>query len=182
MAINVNVVPKPLIPIFTSGQIIKLWNFQDEFGSGLALFNALRRAYPNNQNPPLPNDYYVSLISWLQSFLSATKSAANYLNSDPVSVDESVLPKNFYVKRPEDSNCGFQIRGSFGYVGSQSQAFGTLVQHKWFSDISDLGAIRNVFQEDALAALNNMSGSNKKKQTYDLVSNSFRFEGAVRLC
>jgi aldehyde:ferredoxin oxidoreductase len=75
-------------------------------------------------------------------------------------------------------------------LGQKAETFTTsvkgygqnLTMNMWFSDIADLGAIRDVFQQTASETLSNMSGSAKSGQTYSLDTTSLRFQNAVRLC
>jgi len=182
MAINVNVVPKPLIPLFQAGGILKLWALQEEFGSGLALYNAIRRAFPFEGG--YDYSYYQSLVSWVQQFLSASSSAADYLNNIGANgvVDPSVLPKNFYLRRPEGSNCGYVLQSSWQTLNPATGDVHEMVGHNWFSDITDLGAVRDTIINQINSILPAVSSSAKANQVYQLVEGSLSFTGAVRIC
>jgi hypothetical protein len=182
MALPQDIVPRPLIPFFQAGVMKQLLNIADEFGTGLSLFNAIRRAWP--RDPGLDTQTYNQLIGWISTFVGRSLAAGDYIDSlaGSGSIDPSVIPKNFYLRRPAGVMCNYFVHATYQ---TRDTELGTKFDNEgyFFVDVpSDKkGLVTDVINRIE-SELEIIAATNNRDEIYQIVPKSISFKAAVRLC
>jgi hypothetical protein len=175
-------VPKPLIPFFRAGGMSHLWNIAEQYGTGLPFFNAIAKLYPRDKSVPI--DFYRDLTSWLSRFAKeslAGGSIINELKSNDL-IDPNVLPKNFYLKRPDYQMCNhyfnvtYEVENSWLPGGPQRRAF------HFESELTTKGALYESIAESLQRTMDLASIAKNRDLQYQLKVGSIQVEAGVRLC
>lgn len=182
MALNPLAVPKALLPFFKGGGIKNLLDAAQQVGTGLPLINALRRMYPNK--PGVPNDFYQQLLGWLNNFardsIGAGRAISNLSPSD--NIDPSVMPQNFFLRRPDFQMCNHYFRTEWTTIDRTSGASKTFSAGLWVSDLTTLKGTLDDLQGQIQDIVDAMSADARSGHLYRLDPTTVKIFAAVRLC
>ena len=177
-----NVVPKPLIPLFRGGGIKQILDFAEKFGTGLAFINNLGRVFP--RDPSVPFWYYQQLTSWISNFAKQALAAGDYLNSLSLGtqIDPNVLPRNFYLKRPDYQMCNNFLRVSYTSINPSTGTEYSVQRGFWINELSDMGTLKRELMSRIQNELDIVSVSAHSQRKYKIKQDSIEVTAAVRLC
>lgn len=182
MALNPSVVPNLLIPFFQSGVMKQLLNIADKFGTGLNLFNALRKAWP--RDPNLSGDTYNQLLGWITTFTGRAIQGGAYINNlaSTGNIDPNMIPCNSYLRKPSDNLGNFFVQVTYTTVDSESgrdfDRGGYIFVDAPDTKGSLLSEIRSRINEE----LDYVAATNNRDLRYRIKRNSIKVEAAVRMC
>lgn len=181
-SLPLSAVPKPLIPLFRGGGIKQIIDFAQQFGTGLSFINNLSRVFP--RDPSVPFWYYQQLTSWLSQFAKQSLAAGDYLNSlaKGTPIDPSVLPKNFYLKRPDYQMCNNWLRVSYTSINPDTGTEYHVQRGFWINELSDMGTLRKELTGRIQNELDIVSVSAGSDNRYKVKRDSVSIQAAVRLC
>lgn len=182
MPLPQDIVPKLLIPFFQNGVMKQLLDIASNFGTGLNLFNALRRAWP--RDPALDVATYNQLIGWIATFTGRSLRAGAYISqlkpSSPI--DTSLIPKNFYLRRPPNSLCNLFVKVHYF---TQDTEEGSLFENEGnlFIDLpQDVQGILDQVQARINNDLHNIAATNQRDKLYQIIPGSIQIQAIVRTC
>lgn len=182
MALPDNIVPKLLIPFFQSGVMRQLIDIAENSGTGLNLFNAIRKAWP--RDPSLPADVYNQLVGWISRFTGRSMKAGQYLNGleNNLPIDTSVIPKNFYLRRPNSTMCNWYVQASYYTMDSERGTFYENQAAYFIDEQQTKAGVLDAISERIQSDLENIAGTNRRDKTYLIVRPSINLNSIVRLC
>jgi hypothetical protein len=182
VALPVNIVPKPLIPFFKGGGFKVLMDLAEKYGPGLQLINAIMRMFP--RDPSVPYDFYQQLTSWLNAFAREALEAGDYLNSLSARglIDPSVLPKNFYLRRPDSTLCNYFFKVAYDTINTETGATYSVTRGFWQPDIGTAGFLKRSAIASIQEQLSAISSSVNAPGKYRVSPDSLQFLSAVRTC
>lgn len=160
----------------------QLLDIADEFGTGLSLFNALRRAWP--RDPGLDTGTYQSLLGWVTSFIGRSLKAGSTLNglSQDAIIDNSLIPVNNYLRHSFDNPCNTFVRVHYYSTDNET---GDLFENVGNFFIEQQGT-KQGFLQAVTARINNdlsyIAASNNRDQMYQIVPGSISIQAAVNVC
>lgn len=160
----------------------ELLDIAENYGTGLSLFNALRRAYP--RDPGLDSGTYNQLIGWLTTFIGRAIKGGSYVNSlaDIAVIDNTAIPKNYYLRKPDNIICPVFIAATYWTMDTET---GSLFQNQGYFFIDQQVNRAGVFA--AIEARINqelayVAASNNRDKMYQIVPQSIQITAAVRTC
>lgn len=182
MPLPTNIVPKPLIPLFRGGGIKQLLDFAAEFGTGLAFINQLSRFFP--RDPSVPYWYYQQLTGWVNAFTRDVLAAGDYLTnlSNRGLIQTDVLPRNFFLKRPDSLDCNYWFKVSYQTNNTITGRVWEMERALWQPDVGTGGQLRRSIIAKLQEESSYVSASANAAGKYLIVPESLRFIGAVRTC